>query len=193
MLCDAIADNVKAPYEVKILNPVNLDKDREIVRRAKVIFGVHGGALPLNMMFMQQGTHAIEIVDQLPHTMMPYCCQPYHTYSANAMNVNFWLSKPWHWADWNGDVHANISDVLSVLQHIGVLRPDATVPSYVSAVYANTTSTIPTFNPTATITAGSGNTRFAPQTCASIPMNAPPGPGPKEQFDLPQLEQKREW
>ncbi len=193
LLADAIADNLKAPYELKILNPINLEKDRDIIRRAKVVYGVHGGALPMNMMLMQEGTHAIEIVDQLPETMMPYCCQPYHTYSANAMNVNFWLSKPQYWAEWTGDVFADVPDMLSVLRHIGVLRDDADVPDYVLPHFPGASAKIPAFRPTATITEGSGNARFAPLTCASIPMGVAPGPGPATQFDLPPLEQKREW
>ncbi len=69
-----------------MLSPGNMAKDRELLHHAKVIYGAHGGAMPINMMFMKPGGHMIEIVDLLSTHMMPYCCQPYHTYSANAMD-----------------------------------------------------------------------------------------------------------
>ncbi len=186
-MSDAIADNLKPGLEFKVMSPGNFDEDRELVRYAKVLIGVHGGGLPVNMMFMKPDSHVIEIVDQMSSRMLPYCCLPYHTFSSNAMNINHWLSPPLQWAEWEDDVRVDIVNVLSILRHIGVLKDDAVVPASVRSWQPDAPDVIPPFK--SVLTPGEGNTVFGPDTCAAIPMNAPPGPGPAKPFTLPTLQQ----
>jgi hypothetical protein len=59
----------------------------------QVILGVHGGALPIQSVFMQEGTHVVELVDLTRRDMLPYCCLPYHGYLAEALDLKYWMVK----------------------------------------------------------------------------------------------------
>jgi hypothetical protein len=110
---------------------------------------------------------------------------------------SFWVSRPLVWDAWDSDIVADIPHVLSILRHIGLLRPDAVIPSSQQAVEAarrnssdaasSAAAAVPEF--VSSLSPGSGNRRFGAHTCASIPMNEPLGDGPAFLFDVPKLRQ----
>jgi hypothetical protein len=174
-----------------VLNPMNVTQDRHIAARSKVMLAVHGGSMPINSVFMPRGGHLIELVDLTSTDMRPHCCQPYHAYMAEALDLHFWMQPLYKWSNWTSTVIVDVAALLATLREIGVTKERLQMPAHLAAA-----NPIPDGPPP--VEEGIGNRLFGAQTCGTIPLHTgvADGPAPRTPFKLPTdmpLRQPGDW
>ena len=121
-LLHSVRDRLSDGLELVVFEPVNDWRiDREILKRARVVMGPHGGAW-CNILFCQKGTHVIEFLPLVHYKAHKRNERPCFYGLANALDLDYWLVEPTKFAFEKAGMNVPVDEVLSVLNAIGVLR-----------------------------------------------------------------------
>ncbi len=95
----------------------DLDRDRDLVRRARVILGPHGGAFG-NLVFAQPGTHVIEFIPSYDLPRLGEDARPMYWGLSQAAGLDYWTVTPKRFGFDARDIEVDPEDVLAVLRRV---------------------------------------------------------------------------
>jgi capsular polysaccharide biosynthesis protein len=123
-LIEKIRKRLKTGLSLTIFEPHNdWNKDKEIMKRARVVIGPHGGAWS-NVIFCSENTDVIEFLPLVSLKVRGLNERPCYYGLSSALNLNYWCIEPenFYFDKPGKQMTVNIDELLSVLDQIGVLE-----------------------------------------------------------------------
>jgi hypothetical protein len=123
-LLEKIEKRLAARYRLEVFDPSNnWMQDREVMKRARVVLGPHGGAWS-NIIFCDEDTDVIEFLPLLTLRRRGKNERPCFYGLAGALGLRYWFVEPKRFEFDNPHVEMEVDDgkVLSILRRIGILN-----------------------------------------------------------------------
>ncbi len=118
-----IRKRIKKGLGLTVFEPCgNWKKDKEVIKRARVVFGPHGGAWS-NIIFCKKNTDVIEFIPLVSLKERGLNERPCYYGLASALNLNYWCIEPENFEFDKPRKKMKVSEdeLLTVLEEIGVL------------------------------------------------------------------------
>lgn len=123
-LIEEVQKRIEKGLSLTVFEPCDdWEKDKEVMKRARVVFGPHGGAWS-NILFCKENTHVIEFIPLVSLKERGLNERPCYYGLSSALNLNYWCIEPENFEfDKPGDrMRVPVDELLSVLEQIGVLE-----------------------------------------------------------------------
>jgi len=120
-----IRERLKKNLTLTVFEPYNdWTKDKEIMKRARVVLGPHGGAWS-NIIFCKENTDVIEFLPLVTLKEQGLNERPCYYGLSNALNLKYWTIEPTNFDFEKPGMVVPVDELLSVLEQIGVLEPSS--------------------------------------------------------------------
>lgn len=123
-LFNSIQKHLRDDLIFRIFQPDNdWRKDKEVMKRARVVLGPHGGAWS-NIIFCKEGTDVVEFIPLVTMKEKGVNERPCYYGLSNALKLKYWCIEPENFEFDNSKVkmRVHVEDLLSVLRKIGVTK-----------------------------------------------------------------------
>ena len=123
-LLDRVRKRLRPSLSLTVFEPDNdWTKDKEIMKRARVVLGPHGGAWS-NIIFCKEDTDVIEFLPLVTLKARGSNERPCYYGLSSALNLNYWCIEPENFEFDAPGIKMRVSteEILSILEQIGILE-----------------------------------------------------------------------
>jgi len=121
-LLDKVRERLEKGLTLTVYEPYDdWTRDREIMKRARVVLGPHGGAWS-NIIFCREDAHVIEFIPLLTFKSLGLNERPCYYGLSSALNLNYWCVEPanFEFDEPGARMRVPLNELMSVLRQIGV-------------------------------------------------------------------------